>query len=100
MPSNLPYIVGEAVRLSNAITDPAGSPADPGVLRLKIKTPAGTLLTYTAGVDSIVVKDSVGNYHVDLVLSLAGTWYWRWESDAPAPGAGESGATVYASKVA
>src|SRR5207247_4798970 len=37
-----------------------------------------TVLVYA--VDVAVVKDSTGNYHVDLDTSVSGgTWDWRWE---------------------
>lgn len=98
MPTS-PYTLGEVVRLSVAITDLAGAAADPGVLRLKVKAPAGAVTTYTYGGGAEVVKDSAGHYHADIALAAAGTWSYRWESDAPNPGAAEGALTVQKSRV-
>lgn len=46
-----------------------------------------------------IVKDSVGNYHADILLANAGLWAWRWELDAPNAGAVEGTITVLPSHV-
>lgn len=73
------YEVGDTVRVSNTFKDAAGVAADPTTVRFKYKTPAGTTTTLTYLTDSALVKDSVGNYHVDVSITETGTWRWRWE---------------------
>lgn len=91
------YLVGQVARLSVAITDMGGAAADPGALRLKVKTPAGVTTTYTVGAG--IVHDGVGANHFDLALSEVGTWAWRWEADAPNAGADEGLLYVNPSRV-
>ena len=93
------WIIGEAARLSVAIADPTGAAADPGALRLKTKSPAGTLTTYTYGSSGELVRDGVGNYHADIQLTAAGQWFWRWETDAPNAGAAEGSLSVASSSL-
>jgi hypothetical protein len=93
------YIPGEVARLSLAVTNIAGAAADPGALRLKVKSPAGAVSTYTYGGGAEIVKDSVGNYHADIQLTTAGLWAWRWELDAPNAGAAEGAINVQKSRV-
>lgn len=92
------YVVGAVSRLSVSITDVAGVAADPGALRLKIKPPSGAVTTYTYG-GAEIIKDAVGHYRCDVVLTAAGSWIWRGETDAPNPGAAEGSLAVRASKV-
>lgn len=50
--------------------------------------PDGSPTTYTyAG--TTIVKDSVGNYHVDLAITLTGTYRYRWVSTGTGAGAEE-----------
>ena len=60
------------------ITNAAGVVTDPTALTLKIKKPDAIITTYTYGVDNIVVKDSVGNYHADIPIDQAGRWSYSW----------------------
>lgn len=93
------YLVGEYVRLSLSLLDFAGNPADPGALRLRVRSGAGVLSAYAYGSAPEVVRDGLGLYHADLPLSVAGSWYYRWESDAPNSGACEGAFPVFASRV-
>ena len=70
------FIVGDVARLALSIADVAGVPGDPSSLLLVIKSPGGGITTYT----SEIVKDSVGKYHFDLPLDLAGSYGYRWQS--------------------
>ncbi len=86
------YLVGETARLSVAITDSTAAPAapaDPGVLRLKVKSPNNQVQTYTYGASGEVIRDATGLFHADILLNAPGTWAWRWETDAPNAGADE-----------
>ncbi len=67
---------GERIRLTASFTDPAGAPADPTTVRLRVKAD---------GADEELVsttKDSTGEYHADLVVPYAGPAFrlrYRWE---------------------
>lgn len=97
--SQAEIVAGATCRISDAITDIDGVAADPGALRLKVRSPSGTVTTYTYGTDAEVVRSAAGAYHADLALAVAGTWRYRWESDAPNPGAAEGSIVVTASVI-
>ena len=74
------YIVGKLVRIHAAFTTAAGAFIDPEIVTLKHKDPLGVETTLTYPTDAALVKDSVGNYHVDIDAEIAGMWYVRWYS--------------------
>lgn len=75
------YDAGDLVRVSGAFKDSAGTAIDPSVVKFKFKRPdTGAVTTYTYGTDSQLVKDSVGNYHVDVSADAAGAWRYRFYS--------------------
>jgi hypothetical protein len=72
---------GDVVVCRAAFTNPSGGAAlDPSVVKFRFKTPAGVVTTYTHGVDDEIVKDSTGNYHVNLNANEGGTWKARFWS--------------------
>jgi len=79
MPVNF-YDKGDVVVVSAAFTDRNGTLIDPATVTFKIKDPSGTTTAYIFGTNGELVKDSVGNYHVDVPVSLEGTWQYRYES--------------------
>ena len=56
------FIPGESARLPVTLTAFDGSAADPGVLRLYVKSPSGVLTPYLYGVAPELVRDGVGQY--------------------------------------
>lgn len=88
------FVVGEVARLSLLLINSIGVAADPGALRLKVRNPLTAVITTYAYGAGVVIKDSVGNYHADIALPVAGLWLWRWESDAPNAGANEGSLSV------
>lgn len=73
------FKLGALVRLSAAFTDVDGLAADPTDVTIKHRVGnTGTITTevYNGGAGN-VIKDSVGNYHLDVLLDTIGTWYWR-----------------------
>ncbi len=79
------YTEGSAVRLTATFTDPTNGNAaiDPTGIVLTLGqggllAPAPTAYTY--GVGTVVVRDSVGNYHADIDTTgfAAGTWWANW----------------------
>jgi hypothetical protein len=93
------YLVGQSVRLTLNLTDINNAAADPGALRLKLRSPAGTLIEYQYGVSGVVLRDGVGVFHADIPLQEPGHYLWRWESDAPNAGASEGVIAVSKSTV-
>ena len=41
--------------------------------------PLGEVSTYVYGTDAGVIKDSAGNYHIDVEPAAQGVWKYRWE---------------------
>ena len=84
------YQKGDLVRVSGTFTNSAGTAIDPSVVKFSYKNPAGTTTTLTYGTDVALVKDSTGNYHVDVDASLTGPWYCRFFSTGTGQAADES----------
>lgn len=93
------FDVGTLVRVAALFQTAAGVATDPGGVVFKVKKPSGTVLTYTYGVGAEVVKDSTGNYHVDVLVDLAGRWRYRFEGTTFAQAAKEGQFTVKPSQV-
>jgi hypothetical protein len=71
--------VGDNIVIENTYT--TGTPpaaVDPTSLTLKIKLPNKTEVSYELGVDEELVKDAVGIYHVDYLLTLPGQYWYHW----------------------
>jgi hypothetical protein len=94
------YVKGSQVRCSGAFTNAAGAAQDPTNVFFKQKDPEGTVTTYEYGTDSELVKDSTGNYHVDVDADQAGIWYYRFEATGTGKGADEQTFTVARSQFA
>lgn len=92
------YVVGAVARVSVTIADINGAAGDPGALRLKVKSPAGVVTTYSYAAAQIT-RDGTGAYHADVTLAAAGTWAYRWETDPPNGGAVEGTLSVLRSVV-
>lgn len=76
------------IRLSAAFIDAVNdTPADPTSVTLYVKTPDGSVTTYTYPDD--VSKDSVGNYHYDFSTSQIGKHYYRYKGTGAVEFAGE-----------
>ena len=66
---------GDTVHLSitTATNATPPVPADPATLSLTVRDPAGAETTYTWAGDTIV-RDGVGEFHVDITCAVTGTW--------------------------
>ncbi len=74
------YVVGNVVRCSTTFTNISGTAIDPTTVSFSYKNPAGTTTTLNYPTDAALVKDSTGNYHVDVSADLEGMYYWRFFS--------------------
>lgn len=72
------YQIGDLIRVSALFTDAAGVAVDPTGIVAKYKNPANTITTLTYPTDAPLVKDSTGNYHVDIAVATTGIWYYRF----------------------
>lgn len=85
------YDKSDVVRCSGAFTDADGVAADPTTVTFWWQTPAGVESSYVYSTDDELVKDSTGNYHVDLTIDEDGVWYHRLEGT----GTNAAGAEMY-----
>lgn len=83
------YHLGDLVRISGAWTNAAGTATDPTAVFAQYTTPAGVTTSLTYLTDAELVKDSTGNYHVDINGNAVGTWYYRFYSTGTGQGANE-----------
>lgn len=83
--------LGDLVRVSGSFRDAIlGGAIDPDVVKLSVRSPDGTVTTYTHGTDAEVVKDQVGEYHADINADQSGTCYYRWWSTGEGQAAEEN----------
>lgn len=83
------YDIGDAVRCSITFAV-SGTATDPTTVTARVKTPTGTINSYVYGVDSALVKDGIGTYHLDVYPNVAGTWAYRFEGTGAAWSATET----------
>lgn len=88
------YARGTLVRASATFASAAGAAVDPTTVRLKVRAPAGTVTTWTHGIDGQLVKDAAGAYHADIDANEEGVWHTRWEGTGANQAAAESQFTV------
>lgn len=84
------YHLGDLVRISGAWTNAAGTATDPAAVFAQYTTPTGVVTSLAYLIDAALVKDSTGNYHVDINANAVGTWYYRFYSTGSGQGANES----------
>lgn len=86
------YDIGDSVRISVSTATDAGVPTDPTALTVRYKVAGGTAVVKMYGVDSEVVKDSSGEFHMDIDLTsdMNGALVkYRWVATGAVKGADE-----------
>lgn len=86
------YLIGQQIRFEGEFTvqDPVTpterSYADPSAtfLRLRHTSDATTTISFQYGIDGILLRDGIGQFHADIVaggpyLDRVGVWFYRWE---------------------
>lgn len=73
------FHIGDLRSLSVAFTDKLSAPFDPDTVTFKMTEPDGITTTFVYLTDAELVKDSVGNYHVDWTFAKSGRHFLRWE---------------------
>jgi hypothetical protein len=91
------YDVGDVTRLSITFTQ-GGAAIDPSTVSLTVQQPDGTQTTYTY-TGATITRDSLGNYHVDVSLTLVGTHRYRWVSTGTGAAAEEGSIAVRVRRV-
>lgn len=84
------YDLGDLVRIAGVFTNAAGTGIDPDDVFVKYKDPSGNVTTLTYGTDAELVRDSAGNYHVDVDADEAGHWDYRFYSTGTGQAAEEA----------
>jgi len=92
------YDKGDLIRCSAAFTDADDNAQDPTVVGFKVRDPSNNITSYVYGTDAELVKDSTGNYHVDVDADEVGTWYYRFYSTGTGQAADESEFEIEATK--
>ncbi len=93
------YDIGDLVRSSTSFTNTAGAATDPTVINVKFRLKDGAITTYVYSTDAELVKDSTGEYHVDISASAAGTVYVYWNGTGTVVAADEDSWVVKPSRV-
>lgn len=80
------YKLGTSVKVEGAFTDEDGDDLDPTTVTAMVKAPDGVEASYVYGVDAVVIKDSIGHYHmwIETALGGAGTYAYRWKGETDA----------------
>lgn len=91
------YDKGDLVRVTAAFTNAAGTATDPTTVVCRVKSPSSTTM-YTYLTDAALVKDSTGNYHLDVSANESGQWWYRWEGTGAVQQAEEDSFIVEVSK--
>lgn len=75
------YEQGNLIRLTGSFIDVStGNAIDPSIVKFRVKAPDGAMTEYRYGTNAELVKDSTGNYHVDLPADQAGRYTYRFFS--------------------
>ena len=83
------YIEGQAVRVT--VTCKVGAVnTDPTTLVFRVRNAVGAISTHIYGTDVEVVRDSLGVFHMDVLLDAGGSWDVRCETTGAAAGASET----------
>lgn len=82
------FTIGDEARLSATVRDVNAALVDPSTFTLTVRTPSGNVSTNTP------VRDSLGVYHFDLLLTESGSYGYRWASIGTYPSVEEGGVFV------
>lgn len=82
------YVPGNTVRVIGEFFE-NDVPKDPSSVKLLVRMPDGTRVTYELGVDPEVQQQATGVYRVDISADQVGRWWYRWEGIASTKTASE-----------
>jgi len=81
------YDIGDQIQLTGTFSK-SGTNTDPTTITLQIKTPDGTIASYTYALSQLT-KSATGIYYMDYAPTIAGTYYWRFAGTGAVVTAGE-----------
>jgi hypothetical protein len=84
------YDIGDVGRCSVAFRDIAGASVDPDQVILQIKRPDESIVQFRYNQDAALIRDSVGEYHLDYLITQDGTHYYKWSGTGNVYAAEES----------
>ena len=95
------YEIGKTMVTSIAwVIGATGIAVDPSSVTLRVLMPGSSSpVVYVYGVDAGIVKDSVGQYHANIVLNTSGIVSYRWEAGGSYPDALENTVRVLPSNI-
>lgn len=71
------FYIGQGIKISLEFHDSNGSLIDPAVPNVSVLKPSGVHPTYTYPAAPELVRDSVGKYHLNITVDVAGDWFVR-----------------------
>jgi len=73
------YDVGDLVRVSAVFKNASAVATDPTAISFKYRKPStGVVTTLVYPTDAALVRDSQGNYHVDISITEKGVWIHKF----------------------
>lgn len=84
------FDIGDITRLTVTFKNLAGTVVDPTTVKIQIKLPTDAFLEYTYLTGIEVIKDSVGTYHIDFLITQGGLHYYKWTGTGAVYAAEES----------
>lgn len=94
------YDMGDLVRISSGtFTNSGGTAVDPTTITMRLRNPAGSVITYVSGGTPAPSQAATGSYFVDVTLTMPGRWHYRWEGVGDAVAAAEGSLEVQRSRV-
>lgn len=84
------YDIGDVGRCSVVFRDLSGNAVDPDAVSLQIKRPDSTVLQFEYQQDVELVRDELGTYHLDYLVTQDGTHFYKWTGTGTVYAAEES----------
>lgn len=94
------YLQGNGVRVQGTFVKD-GQNTDPTTVTLKLRSPSGTVLTYTYA-QAEITRSAVGVYYKEvpaLTLNVVGKWWYRWIGEGAVAAAAEAYFTITDSRI-
>jgi hypothetical protein len=74
------YPINTLVSIDIVVKTPAGVLIDPSTLTCDVNDPSGTTTTYTYGVDITFLRNSLGNFTLEVDGNAHGMWFYHPEA--------------------
>lgn len=91
--------INDAIRISASFKTLAGVPADPDAVTIRLRSPNSIVSVYTSVTTPAVVRDTTGEYHLDVQVTSTLEWFYRVEGTGAVQESGEGSLVVRISQV-